>query len=50
MHKNDVHVHLYGKAETKPHRKMGHVTVLGSTMDEAMKKANFVKDTLKVIA
>ncbi len=47
---NDAYVHLYGKTETRPWRKMGHVTTLGSTVDEAMKKAKFVKDTLKIVA
>jgi 5-(carboxyamino)imidazole ribonucleotide synthase len=28
-----VHPHLYGKAEVKPYRKMGHVTVTGSNLD-----------------
>ena len=50
LHLDDVHVHLYGKAETKPWRKMGHATILASTMNEAMKKAKFVKDTLKIVA
>lgn len=50
MAKDDVHVHLYGKAETKPFRKMGHVTILAPTMYQAMKNAKFVKDTLKVVA
>ena len=29
-----VNPHLYGKSEVKPHRKMGHVTVTGSSMEE----------------
>jgi 5-(carboxyamino)imidazole ribonucleotide synthase len=45
-----VYVHLYGKKITKPFRKMGHVTILGKTLEEAMKKARFVKETLKVKA
>ena len=28
-----VHPHLYGKSEVKPYRKMGHVTVTGSSLD-----------------
>ena len=43
-----VNVHLYGKLTTKPFRKMGHVTITGRTMDELRKKANFVKENLKV--
>ena len=45
-----VHVHLYGKKSTKPFRKMGHVTIIDSDMESLKKKANFVKQTLKVIA
>ena len=45
-----VYVHLYGKKITKPFRKMGHVTILGHTLSEAMDKARNVKDILKVKA
>ncbi|MDH4090616.1 MAG: 5-(carboxyamino)imidazole ribonucleotide synthase [Cyclobacteriaceae bacterium] len=44
-----VHVHLYGKRFTKPFRKMGHVTIVDADMESLKKKANFVKETLKVI-
>ena len=30
-----AHLHLYGKAEARPGRKMGHVTFVAVTMDEA---------------
>ncbi len=45
-----VHVHLYGKKQTKPFRKMGHVTLVDSDLESLKKKANFVKQTLKVKA
>lgn len=45
-----VNIHLYGKATTKPFRKMGHATVLGDDIEEAMKKAEKVKETLQIIA
>jgi 5-(carboxyamino)imidazole ribonucleotide synthase len=45
-----VHVHLYGKKITKPFRKMGHVTIIDSDIEKLKQKANFVKQTLKVIA
>jgi 5-(carboxyamino)imidazole ribonucleotide synthase len=45
-----VHIHLYGKRFTKPFRKMGHVTIVDSNVESLKKKANFVKQTLKVIA
>ncbi|MDH3651088.1 MAG: 5-(carboxyamino)imidazole ribonucleotide synthase [Saprospiraceae bacterium] len=46
----NVHVHLYGKSETRPFRKMGHVTVLAEDLQSAMEKAKFVRQTLKVIS
>ncbi len=45
-----VYPHLYGKRETKPFRKMGHVTVLGETREAAHEKAINVKAILKVTA
>jgi len=45
-----VHIHLYGKAITKPFRKMGHVTVTDKDATQLKSKAMFVKETLKVIA
>lgn len=41
-------VHLYGKAQTKPGRKMGHVTVLGKDRAGLTYNANRIKHTLKV--
>lgn len=45
-----VYVHLYGKASTKPFRKMGHVTIVDDDILKARQKARLVKNTLKVIA
>jgi 5-(carboxyamino)imidazole ribonucleotide synthase len=45
-----AHVHLYGKYETRPFRKMGHVTLTAPSLEEAKRKAGEVKSTLKVIA
>jgi 5-(carboxyamino)imidazole ribonucleotide synthase len=45
-----VYVHLYGKAITKPFRKMGHVTITGHDKESLAEKAKFVKETLKVIS
>ncbi|MFZ9848157.1 MAG: 5-(carboxyamino)imidazole ribonucleotide synthase, partial [Flavobacteriales bacterium] len=44
-----VNVHLYGKGDTKPFRKMGHVTIVDKDLNKAKEKARFVKDTLKII-
>ncbi len=43
-------VHIYGKALTKPGRKMGHVTVIGKDLSELTYKANRIKHLLKVIS
>lgn len=43
-----VFVHIYGKKETKPFRKMGHVTVLGGDLSELRSKVDRVKEVLKV--
>ena len=45
-----VFPHLYGKKITKPFRKMGHITILGESLEEAKNKAEAVKHLLKVIA
>ncbi|MDZ4794636.1 MAG: 5-(carboxyamino)imidazole ribonucleotide synthase [Bacteroidota bacterium] len=39
-------VHLYGKKQTKPGRKMGHVTILSSEKQELLHQSNKVKRTL----
>lgn len=36
----DHYLHLYGKTEAKVGRKMGHITVLGDTVEEAIEKVN----------
>jgi len=43
-----VKIHLYGKKITKPYRKMGHVTILSSSLECALKKAEKVKHLIKV--
>ena len=42
--------HIYGKKETRPFRKMGHVTIVNSDIDIARKIAQKVKKTIKVIS
>lgn len=43
-----VKIHLYGKVITKPYRKMGHVTILSDTIEDALRKAKQVKQLIKV--
>lgn len=40
--------HFYGKVQTKPFRKMGHITVLDEDINEALNKALKAKDILKI--
>jgi len=41
-----VRLHLYGKREARPARKMGHVTILGTTLQEALARAGEVAAAL----
>lgn len=43
-----VKIHIYGKKDTQPFRKMGHVTVLDRSIDSAKEKAKKVSSILKV--
>ncbi len=45
-----VYVHLYGKAMTKPFRKMGHITVTDKNIDEARRKAIVLKNLVKIVS
>ncbi|MEO7044639.1 MAG: 5-(carboxyamino)imidazole ribonucleotide synthase, partial [Ferruginibacter sp.] len=47
---DNVFVHIYGKAQTKPGRKMGHVTILSNEKQELVHKANQIKNILKVVS
>ena len=42
--------HIYGKRQTRPFRKMGHVTIVNQDLTEARKIAQQVKETIKVIS
>ncbi|RYY88040.1 MAG: 5-(carboxyamino)imidazole ribonucleotide synthase [Chitinophagaceae bacterium] len=46
---DNAFVHLYGKQETRPGRKMGHVTVLSAEKQDLIHKANKVRQTLRVL-
>ena len=47
---DNAFVHLYGKSQTKPGRKMGHVTILSKDYQDLTDKANKIKHLLKVIS
>lgn len=42
----EVFVHLYGKTDTRPFRKMGHVTIMAEHPQAALEKVQRVKDVL----
>lgn len=42
--------HIYGKKETRPFRKMGHVTIVNKDIDKAREIAQKVKETIRVIS
>lgn len=46
----NVFVHIYGKKQTKPGRKMGHITIVSKEKQELIHQANRVKQTVKVVA
>jgi 5-(carboxyamino)imidazole ribonucleotide synthase len=47
---NGVTPHIYGKKQTRPFRKMGHVTIVNQDINVARKIAEDVKNTIRVIA
>ncbi|RMD01816.1 5-(carboxyamino)imidazole ribonucleotide synthase [Aquitalea palustris] len=42
----NAQLHLYGKKQARPGRKMGHFNVMAATADEALEQAEALKDTL----
>lgn len=42
--------HIYGKKQTRPFRKMGHVTIVHPSMNQARTTAEEVKKTIRVIS
>jgi 5-(carboxyamino)imidazole ribonucleotide synthase len=42
----DVRLHLYGKKEARPGRKMGHATIIASTQNQAIENAKRYRDLL----
>ncbi len=46
----NVFVHIYGKKETRPGRKMGHITILSKEKQELVHQANRIRHTVRVIS
>ena len=44
-----VNIHIYGKAQTRPFRKMGHITIVNKDLGTAREIAEHVKETIEVI-
>lgn len=42
----DAHIHLYGKNECRPGRKMGHLTLIGSDYDELIRRLETIRKNL----
>ena len=45
-----VNPHIYGKKETRPFRKMGHITIVNESLEIARQIAEQVKETIEVIS
>ena len=43
-----ANIHLYGKKETRPFRKMGHVTIIDNDVKNLESKAKIIQQTLKI--
>jgi 5-(carboxyamino)imidazole ribonucleotide synthase len=50
LNEKGVNPHIYGKRETRPFRKMGHVTIVDQDLKKAREKAAWVKKTIRVIS
>jgi 5-(carboxyamino)imidazole ribonucleotide synthase len=50
MNMDGVTPHIYGKKDTRPFRKMGHVTIVNENLNEARRVAAEVKKAIKVIS
>ena len=46
----NAYIHLYGKTETKPGRKMGHINVLADSREELLEQLIQIKAMVKVVA
>ena len=50
LHTEGAYIHLYGKEDTKPFRKMGHITVCNSNLEEAKDIARRFLKEVRVIS
>jgi len=50
LHTEGAYIHLYGKEDTKPFRKMGHITVCNLNLEEAKENARRFLREVRVIS
>ena len=50
MNKEGVSVHLYGKNQTKPFRKIGHITIVHPDLETAIENAKSIQGVLKIVS
>lgn len=43
-----AYLHIYGKEESRPKRKMGHITVIADSVEQAAQKAQKAKDAIQI--
>ncbi|MFZ9718538.1 MAG: 5-(carboxyamino)imidazole ribonucleotide synthase [Chitinophagaceae bacterium] len=49
LNNDHAFVHIYGKTHTKPGRKMGHITLMGSDTGRLIEEAHHIKKILRVV-
>ncbi len=47
---NGTSIYLYGKKSTRAYRKMGHVNILGDSINDVIVKSRIVKDSIQIIS
>jgi len=50
LEEKNVYLHLYGKEQTRPHRKMGHFTILDTDRERLINKIGKLKNRISVIS
>jgi 5-(carboxyamino)imidazole ribonucleotide synthase len=48
LQSSDGHLHMYGKLQSKPGRKMGHFTLLGDDIEETYKEALRLTESIRI--
>ncbi len=49
MNTKGLFIHLYNKAESRPHRKLGHITVMGDSLDEVEHMARKARELAQIV-